>query len=62
MAGSVGGDIEGAISHGRACPTPQPDDRVTAEGEDCRVVRVSPVGTAGTAHYYDMQVRRDPAV
>jgi len=42
--------------------TPQPDDRVTAEGEDYRVVRVSPVGTAGTAHYYDMQVRRDPAV
>lgn len=41
--------------------TPEVDDRVIAEGETYRVVRVSPVGTAGVPHLYDMQVRRDPA-
>jgi len=39
---------------------PEVEDRVVAEGETYRVVRVAPVGTAGVPHFYDMQVRRDP--
>ena len=40
--------------------TPEVEDRVIAEGETYRVVRVSPVGTAGVPHLFDMQVRHDP--
>lgn len=53
------GDLRLIVSVDGLAIEPEPGDRVEAEGEEYRVLNVAAVGTAGTAHFFDLQVRRD---
>lgn len=38
--------------------TPEPEDRVIAEGQTYRVLMVSPIGNAGQPHVFELLVRQ----
>ncbi|MFC3118190.1 hypothetical protein ACFOHS_07905 [Jhaorihella thermophila] len=54
------GDLRLCVAAEGLAITPEVGDRVVAEGETYRVIRVTTHGTDGSAAYYELQVRRDP--
>lgn len=54
------GDLRLCVAADGLAITPEVGDRVVAESETYRVIRVTTHGTDGSAAYYELQVRRDP--